>query len=420
MNTAIKSTKLLFMGGILLFLLLIPGCKKESSNTEKLNTSIDTISIMSHIFPSTNSIDDFSFYSASNSDSMEIAKNLYSLDDSLVDEICFCISNSASAEEYVIVKSSEVEKVTIALKEHIENRIGDFTGYAPNEVEKLNNAKILTKGNYLILIVNNSPNVQEELFNQCMKSDFVLDPQGETLKENILQASTNTDSEPNNDNIIDDSTSEENTSSDSIEDSLMIEEHGVIEPVDTTNIVTAYKTNNPSVLTEQMDIEVFNECKKVIKEVITDDMTDYEKELAIHDYLVSWANYDENALIYTGKYTPYADTPYGLLINKNAICLGYSTTFKLFMDILDIECVIVKGSAYDTKENHAWNLVKLDNDWYAVDVTWDDPVGSFSDSNISHYFFNVTDKLLLDNFHHWDQDSYPAATGTKHSYSEDK
>ena len=24
--------------------------------------------------------------------------------------------------------------------------------------------------------------------------------------------------------------------------------------------------------------------------------------------------------------------------------------------------------------NHAWNLIKLDGEWYQVDVTWDDPV----------------------------------------------
>ena len=68
---------------------------------------------------------------------------------------------------------------------------------------------------------------------------------------------------------------------------------------------------------------------------------------------------------------------YGALINKETVCEGYSRAFKAVMDDLNIPCVIACGSAVNSSdeiENHAWNYVRLDNKWYAVDVTWDDPI----------------------------------------------
>ena len=65
-------------------------------------------------------------------------------------------------------------------------------------------------------------------------------------------------------------------------------------------------------------------------------MNDYEKELAVHDYIVGCASYDETHLNALGIGLPNSDNPYGCLINGKAICSGYSTTFQLFMDMLEI------------------------------------------------------------------------------------
>lgn len=67
-------------------------------------------------------------------------------------------------------------------------------------------------------------------------------------------------------------------------------------------------------------------------------------------------------------------TAYGALVNKKAICGGFSRAFKVVMDKLDIPCVLVHGSARSTDdggyEPHAWNAVMVDGLWYAVDVTY--------------------------------------------------
>ena len=62
------------------------------------------------------------------------------------------------------------------------------------------------------------------------------------------------------------------------------------------------------------------------------------------------------------------------MINGEAACSCYTEISKTFMVMLGIEIYTKSGKAVN--EQHIWNVVKLDNDWYQVDVTWDDPVGS--------------------------------------------
>lgn len=63
---------------------------------------------------------------------------------------------------------------------------------------------------------------------------------------------------------------------------------------------------------------------------------------------------------------------------EGPVCEGYSRAFKVLCDELGIPCVLNEGyarsSASDVPEAHMWNYVQLDGSWYAVDVTWNDPV----------------------------------------------
>ena len=139
---------------------------------------------------------------------------------------------------------------------------------------------------------------------------------------------------------------------------------------------------------------------------------EYEKELAIHDFMITSADYDPGELSRDILPCPDNDNPYGLIYDHLGICLGYSSTFQLFMDLLGIECITVPGHSSDRSgliEEHAWNMVKLDGEWYFVDTTWDDPVGG---SPVRRYF-NVTSQFLRENRHLWDEPSYPEATSTR-------
>lgn len=116
----------------------------------------------------------------------------------------------------------------------------------------------------------------------------------------------------------------------------------------------------------------------------------------IHDYIINNTEYD-TTISMSNIYNIY-----GALINKQAVCEGYAKTFKYFMDGLGIPCTLVIGVASNSEginENHAWNYVKLDGTWYAVDTTWDDPIstsGWISESSKNKYFLNGSREILQD------------------------
>jgi len=100
---------------------------------------------------------------------------------------------------------------------------------------------------------------------------------------------------------------------------------------------------------------------------------DYSKIKKVHDYLCDTITYDQNA--------NNIRNIYGALVEKKCVCQGYALAFQYFMNQLNIEAVLIYGEAFEFVPigegfgvNHVWNYVKLDNNWYAVDVTWDDKI----------------------------------------------
>ena len=114
--------------------------------------------------------------------------------------------------------------------------------------------------------------------------------------------------------------------------------------------------------------------------------SNYEKALYVHDALVNSLEYDSSTI------NPNSHNIYGALVEKSVVCEGYAKAFKYILDDLDIECILVSGTATNSSkktESHMWNYIKLDGNWYGVDVTWDDPiiVGGFSKNIIRHDYF---------------------------------
>ena len=118
--------------------------------------------------------------------------------------------------------------------------------------------------------------------------------------------------------------------------------------------------------------------------------SDYEKALAVHDYIVQYTEYDQSAVT---KGKGLWSTAYGCLINGSAVCQGYSQAFQILMNKLGIECGICSGNAKG--EDHAWNYINLDGQYYWIDVTWDDPVSeNYTFDWVHHGYFLIDDHML--------------------------
>lgn len=107
----------------------------------------------------------------------------------------------------------------------------------------------------------------------------------------------------------------------------------------------------------------------------------FEAELYIHDFICNNTAYNIN-----GKYIYSA---YGALVDKNAVCEGYSKAFALLCSKAGINSFLVRGVSKD--QNHMWNTVNIDNAWYNIDVTWDD---QNINGNPTYSYFNLTDAEL--------------------------
>lgn len=181
------------------------------------------------------------------------------------------------------------------------------------------------------------------------------------------------------------------------------------EIYDDTAVVEAYRSGDTSGLSEE-DLYVLNTAKEVIAEIITADMTDYEKELAVYNWQMAYVNYDEDEFAaIPDDIENYDYKPYGVLKYHTAICVGNATTFKLFMDLLEIDCKII----HSTEDGeHAWNMVCLDDEWYHVDLTFDSGTGEAP----GYDYFNVPDSFKEDDGYEWDREEFPEADSIKYTY----
>ena len=156
---------------------------------------------------------------------------------------------------------------------------------------------------------------------------------------------------------------------------------------------------------QSMQTQMETAANSFIKQAdITEGMTDYDKALALHDVVCANLVYDNSQSL------EWIHTAYGAFVNKLAVCDGYSKAYQYLLNKVGIDSHIATGSSKG--ESHAWNLVKLDGEWYYTDVTWDD-----SEYGIFYEYFNITTELLKED-HELDSSAYkmPDCTATDNWY----
>lgn len=183
---------------------------------------------------------------------------------------------------------------------------------------------------------------------------------------------------------------------------------GTYETFDGTRqtVILDYYCSEEEAKTKQAEIDA-----KVaeIKKQIPAGASTYDKLKVFHDYVVLHDSFTKDGT--------YPQTIYGGLVEGSVQCEGYAKTIGYLCDKFQIENMLKTG--LNVKQlSHAWNIVKVDGDWYNFDTTFDDPVGNFPTDYIRYNYFLVTDAEIYNKSHFNDVAYYnpPACTATKANY----
>lgn len=296
------------------------------------------------------------------------------------------------AREIAVLYTAGGENAAPALEAYRGERYGDFFGYAPDQAQLAQEGLVLENGGWAVLLLCSDPEAAQEALDRDYPglALWPYDPNEEVHDRTQYydQRGWRIFDPPNNFDMA---------------------------LYDTAAIRAAFASGDEGGLSEK-DAAILSKCREILAACVTEEMTDVQRELALHDWLVQncFGRYDRT--VYDPR-TPRGrednQNPYGLLVKGYGICLGYATSFQLLMDLAGVECSTVVGAASSSSQDHAWNMVKLDGEWYCVDVTWD---SSYQTTQNRHRYFNVTSDYMRQTDHQWDYDNTPEATATAYSW----
>lgn len=170
-------------------------------------------------------------------------------------------------------------------------------------------------------------------------------------------------------------------------------------------------------LTNPAQEGVVNEkVASILSTVDAESMSDFQKVKFVNDYIVKNTEYSTNTAA-----SPHS--AYAVIQENKGVCQGYALLALKMLQALGVETKYVVGEVYTG--GHAWNLVKVDGEWYHLDTTWNDPTPDRKNIVRYEYFLVNDDKLKLD--HTWVHSDYPEAKSSKfefmaqidHAYEQD-
>lgn len=158
-----------------------------------------------------------------------------------------------------------------------------------------------------------------------------------------------------------------------------------------------------------------DECEAIMKRIepavneyladIDDSMSAYDVALRMHIRLINTVDYDTVSLERERGNTDNMNvlgSILGVFMNKKSICAGYSKAMQYLLRKCGVECAYVVGycpvNGVLPDVAHAWNIVKLDSDYYYIDTTWDDSSNTIQkvrDTSVKLRYFCITTEELL-------------------------
>lgn len=116
--------------------------------------------------------------------------------------------------------------------------------------------------------------------------------------------------------------------------------------------------------------------------------SDIEAEQLIHDYIVRKVTYKDLD-------APYSHEMPGVFLYGIGVCEGIAKAFKFLCDKVGIKSGVIAGNVKGEPVAHAWNMVRIDGNWYNVDVTFDANLTKYS-GDMRYDYYNVADFELAD------------------------
>lgn len=133
---------------------------------------------------------------------------------------------------------------------------------------------------------------------------------------------------------------------------------------------------------------VDEEVGKIIKQIIKDDDTDYDKIKTVHDYIINKTKYDVDMNQEIKSFNAY-----GALFNNMATCNGYTDLMAIFLSKMGYDNFRIATTGTEINDEkatgHVWNAVYVDNEWVHLDLTWDDPVSTDGKNYLYHKYFLI-------------------------------
>lgn len=166
----------------------------------------------------------------------------------------------------------------------------------------------------------------------------------------------------------------------------------------------------------RINLDIRNIVNRVKVKADTFKNNEFRLEKCLHDSVVKSVAYDYDSLKKKDCFNAHSIV--GAFLDRRAVCEGIAKAFKLLCNEYEIKCIVVLGKAnkdgvYGEDDYHAWNLVKIGNESYHVDVTWDNLYDE-EFHHISYDYFNMTTKeILLD---HQPMGALPLCDATRLNY----
>ena len=416
-----------------LLLACLPGCQLQEQLPESQLTASKAVSALMLASGYTGQIENLEYMNAGGN-KVELLptylENAYGLSDGTWEDAAIIRATGASAFELAVLRlenRDEAAETAALLESYLTGRRGDFVGYAPEQAEMVANAGIAQEGTYVALCICPEPDQAVETFRLLIGGSY---PAGFGLPDILPPASLPPDlpaqsGSPTPETLeipeMPEPTATQYVASYPGRCDFTQPNKDDMSLYDASDLLAAWESGDPAALSDY-DREIYFAAQAVLDEVIRDGMSDLEKETAVYYWIVNHVDYDwthQDPMIDTPReaFTPYGGLverldPYGGMMKRSAVCLGYATTFQLLMDMAGVECITVVGAADDSREDHGWNMVRLNGKWYCVDVTWDAnfrEYGTTKGREKDWRFFNITSDRMAATDHQWDYAAVPEA-----------